>query len=304
MAHEARGDRHLGECSFVDVVHAVEALVGVERDDLGERHGRAVDIERGVGQFDRSADRSVVECAGRGVVVAHHPEFTAGEGQRCARTERHAHLVAVHAVAVVVVVVAPGVPLVDHQFVGALHPYVDARSDEFLGRGFERRAVEAVGHLVVLPGVVVVTFGNRAAERLGGVVLALACDQFEPLAFHRVGVGLEDQRLRLRSAAEEDLRGDLLVVVVQDDDVVRRHAFERGDFGPGDFDGFVIAFGRGRVGDFDLQSGCAGGRQEGCNPHNRFFHKIRIEVFPLFVGKFTIFPYIGQPKRQIFYLIR
>ena len=138
---------------------------------------------------------------------------------------------------------------------------------------------------------------DRAAERLGGVVLALACDQFEPLAFHRVGVGLEDQRLRLRSAAEEDLRGDLLVVVVQDDDVVRRHAFERGDFGPGDFDGFVIAFGRGRVGDFDLQSGCAGGRQEGCNPHNRFFHKIRIEVFPLFVGKFTIFPYIGQPKR-------
>ena len=77
---------------------------------------------------------------------------------------------------------------------------------------------------------------------------ALACDQFEPFAFHRVGVGLEDQRLRLRSAAEEDLRGDLLVGVVQDDDVVRRHAFERGDFGPGDFDGFVIAFGRGRVG--------------------------------------------------------
>ena len=303
MAHEARGDRHFGESALVDVVHAVETLIGVERDGLGERYGSAVDVERRVGQFDGGTDRTVVQRPGRGVVVSHHPELTAHERQRSPRTERHAHLVAVHAVAEIVVVFAAGVPLVDHQLFGALHPYVDARGDELFGRGLQRRAVEAVGHLVVLPRIVVVTFGNRAAERFGRVVLAHARDDFKAFGLHRVGVGLEDQRLGLRRAAEKHLRRDLLVVVVQDDDVFRGCALERSHFGPGDFDGLVIAFDLGRVGDIDLQGRGAGGRQGGCNPKNHVFHTVCLKIFCCILGKFTIFPYIGQPNWQIIYFI-
>ena len=179
------------------------------------------------------------------------------------------------------VVFAAGVPLVDHQLVGALHPYVDTRGDEFFGRGFQRRAVKTVGHLVVLPRIVVVAFGNRAAVRFGRVVFAHARDDLETLGLHRVGVGLEDQRLGFRRAAEEHLRGNLFAVVVQDDDVFRSYAFERRHFGPGDFDRLVVAFELGRVGYIYLQGGGAGGHQHGCKPKNRVFHHTMLKDFLL-----------------------
>ena len=93
--------------------------------------GVPVDVERRVGQFDGGTDRTVVQRPGRGVVVSHHPELNRPRnGSEAPGTERHAHLVAVDAVAEIVVVFAAGVPLVDHQLLGALHPYVDARGDE------------------------------------------------------------------------------------------------------------------------------------------------------------------------------
>ena len=160
MTHDACRDRHLG--ARVAVFHAREVRARIERDGLHKRHFLVVDFERSVGQFHRGADRAVVERALPGVVVSHHPEFAAHEGKRSARTQRDAHFVAVHAVAVVVVVVAAGVAFVDDQPIGRLYPYVDARRDEFLGRGLQRRAIETVGYLVVFPGVVVIAFGHLA----------------------------------------------------------------------------------------------------------------------------------------------
>ena len=272
VAHEACGDGHLGKFSRVDVVHAVEPLVGVERDGLHERHRRAVDVERSVGQLDARADRAIVERAGRGVVVVHEPELAVDEGYRSPRSERYAHLIAVHAVTVVVVVVAFGIPLVDDELVGALHPDVDARRDELLGRGFQRRAVEAVGDLVVFPGVVVVSFGDLTPESFGAVGLTHARDDPEAFGFQRIGVGLEDQRLRFGAAAVEDLRGDLLLVVVEDDDVFGRHAFQRRDLGPGDFDRFVVAFDLRRVRHVDFQRRRAGGCEQGSDSQNGVLH--------------------------------
>jgi len=192
--------------------------------------------------------------------------------------------------------VAAGIAFVDYQAVGRLHPYVDARGDEFLGRGLKRRAVEPVGYLVVFPCVVIVAFGHLAAVGFRRVGFAFALGDGEAQRLPGFGVGLEYQRLRFFVPGVDHLRGYLLALRVRYHDRFRLYAPQ---FRPRDFHGLRFAGMLRRVAYFDLhalRTGCE--RQQG-GARNDFANHDVESVCVGCTAKLRTFSLPCQPERQI-----
>ncbi len=201
------------------------------------------------------------------------------------------------------VVVAAGVAFVDDQPIGRLYPYVDARRDEFLGRGLQRRAIETVGYLVVFPGVVVIAFGHLASVGFGRIVFAFA--RYNGKAERLAGgdVRLEKQGLRLLLSGVDRLRGHLHPFGVEHHDVFGRHAAQRGYFAPRDFHALGFALRLRRIAYFDLHVLRAGCERQECGARNDFTnHDVEFCLRWLY-RKITHFSLTSQSKRQIMYSI-
>ena len=218
MQYDARGNIHLAVEAVEEILLHREPRIGIEPYTACHRDIAITHTHRGIRKLGHRTHGTVGHATLRGVVARQH-DMAVGDGSHGASAQRRCHLVAIHTLAIVVVIVVAAVPLVYHEARRRLDPYVHTLRP----RIGECRAVDAVCDKVVLPRIVVGTLRNITPVCLRLVRLALARLYTVRRARRRSYRRLKEQRHGLARTVEYNLRRYLLALRGRHHDIVCRN---------------------------------------------------------------------------------